>query len=162
RGSLGVDIDVTLKDNTVHKIPTNAKGPLLHQDSRVGGILLGHSSAGIKGIIVVPGVIDADYTGVIHAMVYTTNPPIFIPAGSKVAQIVALSSNQPVAPNLHLNPRGDQGFGSTGPRMCFTTTMAQRPMMRVQLFQSDSGTGPNLIVDINAMLDTGADVTIIS
>lgn len=153
-------IDVLLKDNTVHKIPTSAKGPLIHQDRSTGGVLLGRSSAGVKGIIVVPGVIDADYTGIIHVMVYTMTPPIFILAWSKIVQIVVLNTDQPVAPNPHLHLGGDQGFGSTGPAVCFTTTVAQRSMMRVQLFRS--GGGVDFVIDINAILDTGADVTIIS
>ncbi|KAK4807225.1 hypothetical protein QYF61_024345 [Mycteria americana] len=83
RGSLGVDVettvDVTLVDSNVQKVPSNVIGPLVHQESNVGGLLLGRSSAGIQGLIVLPGVIDADYTGRIYIMVYTVCPPVFIP-----------------------------------------------------------------------------------
>ncbi|NXW89863.1 POK9 protein, partial [Alopecoenas beccarii] len=160
RGSLGVDvettIDVTLTDNKVRKIPTNAKGPLVHQECLTGGLLLGRSSAGIKGIVVIPGVIDADYTGIIYTMVYTLNPPIFIPAGSRIAQIIALEIQLPEVSNPPMNIHGNQGFGSMGPAVCFTTTMTQRPMMKLQLSQN------NQTVSIIAMLYTGADVTIIN
>ncbi|NWX02938.1 POK9 protein, partial [Caloenas nicobarica] len=159
-GSLGVDvetpIDIALSDTKVQKVPTNAKGLLIHQTSLTGGLLVERSSAGIKGIIVIPGVIDADYTGVIYTMVYTLNPLIFIPAGSKVAQIVTLGNQLPEVPNPPMNLQGDKGFGSMGPAVCFTTTMSQRPMMKIQLSQG------NCTVSITAMLDTGADVTIVS
>ncbi|NXO53295.1 POK9 protein, partial [Aramus guarauna] len=158
-GSLGIDlettVDVTLVDSNVHKISSNVVGPLVHQRSTIGGLLLGRSSAGIKGLIVLPGVIDADYTGRVYIMVYTVCPPMFIPKGSRIAQIVAVDnllrhSSQTSA------FRGERGFGSTGPAVCFTAKMNQRPMMSVIISQH------GMSRQIKAMLDTGADVTIIS
>lgn len=75
-------VDTTLTSTEVHKIPSNAMGPLISQDSVVGGLFLGHSSAGVKGLLVVPGAIDADYTGCIYIMAYTICPPLFVPKGS--------------------------------------------------------------------------------
>ncbi|KAK4806939.1 LOW QUALITY PROTEIN: hypothetical protein QYF61_027306 [Mycteria americana] len=159
RGSLGVDVettvDVTLVDSNVQKVPSNVIGPLVHQESNVGGLLLGRSSAGIQGLIVLPGVIDADYTGRIYIMVYTVCPPVFIPKGSKIAQIVAISNPLTHMPQSNVR-RGNQGFGSTGPAVCFTTKLNQRPTMKITITQQ--GTSQQ----IDAMLDTGADVTIIS
>uniref|UniRef100_A0A8C3K1Z0 dUTPase-like domain-containing protein n=1 Tax=Calidris pygmaea TaxID=425635 RepID=A0A8C3K1Z0_9CHAR len=118
RQSMGVDVettvDVTLLDSNVQKIPSNAVGPLFHQTSAIGGLLLGRSSAGIKGLIVLPGVIDADYTGRIHIMVYTVCPPLFIPKGSRIAQIIAIDNPLGYPPESDVY-RGDCGFGSTGP-----------------------------------------------
>ncbi|NXK17159.1 POK9 protein, partial [Arenaria interpres] len=158
-GSLGVDVEttihVTLIDSNVQKIPSNAVGPLFHQNSTIGGLLLGRSSTGIKGLIVLPGVIDADYTGRIHIMVYTVCPPIFVPKGSKIVQIVAIDNPLGRSPQSNVY-RGDCGFGSTGPAVCFTAKMDQRPTMNVTISQH------GVSQQIRAMLDTGADVTIIS
>lgn len=162
RGSLGFDlattVDTTLTDNTIHKIPRDAIGPLIHPDSSVGALLVGRSSAGVKGLIVLPGVIDADDTGLIYIMAYTVCPPLFVPKGSCIAQIIAID-------NLFCDPpestvyRQDLGFGSAKthrPAMCFTAKMTGRPMMTVIMSQG------NTSKQIVAMLDTGADVTIIS
>ncbi|NXH76540.1 POK9 protein, partial [Hydrobates tethys] len=158
-GSLGVDlettIDFTLTNTEVCKIPSNAVGPLVADSSRIGGLLLGRSSAGIKGLIVIPGVIDADYTGLIHIMAYTISPPLFVPKGSRIAQILAFK-NPLRQSNQDWEERGCQGFGSTGPAVCFTTKLDHRPLETVTLSQE------NLSIRINATLDTGADITIIN
>lgn len=88
-------VDLTLTNIAVQKIPSNAKGRLSSQDSILGGILVGRSSAGIKGLIVIPGVIDCNYEGQICTVAYTLNPPMFVPKGSKIAKIVAIFNNQP-------------------------------------------------------------------
>uniref|UniRef100_A0A8C3KCZ0 dUTPase-like domain-containing protein n=1 Tax=Calidris pygmaea TaxID=425635 RepID=A0A8C3KCZ0_9CHAR len=101
QGSMGVDVkttvDITLIDSNVQKIPSNAVGPLFHQTR----------------LIVLPGVIDADYTGRIHIMVYTVCPPLFIPKGSRIAQIIAIDNPLGYPPESDVY-RGDCGFGSTG------------------------------------------------
>ncbi|KFQ10536.1 hypothetical protein N329_11308, partial [Haliaeetus albicilla] len=148
-------IDVTLTDSNVQKIPSNARGPLFHRISAIGGLLLGRSSAGIKGLIVLPGVIDTDYMGQIYIMAYTICPPLFIPKGSRIAQIVAFISLLGYPPRTDVH-RGNRSFGSTGPAICFTTKMDQRPTMTVILSQH------GMTKQILAMLDTGTDVTIIS
>ncbi|NXX54367.1 POK9 protein, partial [Scopus umbretta] len=159
RGSLGVDVettvDITLIDSNVQKIPSSAEGPLYHQNSAIGGLLVGRSSAGIKGLIVLPGVIDADYMGRIYIMAYTVCPPVFIPKGSKIAQKVALTSPMRNLPRSTVH-RGDHGFGSTGPAVCFTTQLNRRPTMDLVVSQH------GVSCRIKAMLDTGADVTIVT
>ena len=115
---------------------------------------MGHSPAGIKGLLIVPRVIDADYAGQIHIMVHTLCPPLFIPKGSRIAQIVMISKS--LNHSSARTPRGNQSFSSTGPAVCFTTKMDHRPTMHVVLSQKNSS------VQIYAMLDTGADVTMIS
>ncbi|KAF1411014.1 Endogenous retrovirus group K member 9 Pol protein, partial [Spheniscus humboldti] len=157
QGSLGVDlettVDITLTNTEVCKIPSNANGPLSSKGSKIGGLLLGRSSAGIKGLIVLPGVIDADYTGVIYIMAYTITPPLFVPKGSRIAQILAFES--PIMqPQQGRAVRGSGGFGSTGSAVCFTTKLTQRPMEYVTVQQD------GLAIRVCAMLDTGADITI--
>lgn len=156
---MGVDletaIDATLIDTEVCKIPSNANGPLLSKGNKIGGLLLGRSSAGIKGLIVVPGVIDADYEGKIYIMAYTVSPPLFVPKGSRIAQILAFE-NPITCPQRNEVHRGGGNFGSTGPAVCFTTELTQRPMECITLRQE------GLSIKVHAMLDTGADITIIN
>ncbi|KFV04734.1 hypothetical protein N340_12037, partial [Tauraco erythrolophus] len=158
-GSLGVDVETTvdtlLKDTSVVLIPTNAKGPLCSDQLSIGGLLLGRSSTSRSGVIVLPGVIDADYTGVIQAMVYTLHPPAFIPAGSRIAQIVPLN-NLSLNDSKNLTVRGDKGFGSTGPAVLFTQKLFERPKIAVSL------TCKNQTIVLHPILDTGADITIIN
>ncbi|NXR04287.1 POK9 protein, partial [Sagittarius serpentarius] len=158
-GSLGLDVettvDVTLGDTTVQKIPSNAFGPLYHCNSQIGGLLLGRPSAGVKGLIILPGVIDADYTGQFYIMAYTICPPLFIPQGSRIAQILAFASPMMVTSHSQ-TPRGNQGFGSTGAAVCFTTKMENRPMITVKISQG------GVFLTLSAMLDAGVDITIIN
>ncbi|NXJ79711.1 POK9 protein, partial [Trogon melanurus] len=158
-GSLGVDVettvDITLLNTEVAKIPSNARGPLVVGSLCMEELLLGRSSAGIKGLIVIPGVIDADYTGQVHIMAYTICPPLFVPKGNKIAQILPFQNF--LQPSVRSKAvRGDQGFGSSGSAVCFTVKMDQRPMTKIHLSQGGQA------LSINAMLDSGADVTIIN
>jgi len=157
RGRLGIDlettIDIILNDTTVHEIPSSVVGPLINQNSKIEGLLVGRSLAGAKGLLVIPRVINTDYAGQIHIMVHTLCPPLFVPKGSRIAQIVGTSNslNHSSAKTL----RGDQSLDSTGPAVCFTMNMDHRPTMRVVMSQKNES------VQIYAMLDTGADVTIV-
>ncbi|NXX13478.1 POK9 protein, partial [Podargus strigoides] len=163
-GSLGVDVetavDTTLTTSEVTLIPTTANGPLEDYGSIVGGLLIGRSSTAIKGLIVLPGVIDADFTGNIKIMAYTLFPPIHVLKGSKIAQIVALRSFHPDSIQYPYDPktpvRGDQGFGSTGPAIMFTQQLNHCPtqVVKMQLGMQN--------VHFQPLLDTGADVTMIS
>ncbi|TRZ07400.1 hypothetical protein HGM15179_019707 [Zosterops borbonicus] len=93
-GSLGVDVEtteeVTLQDKEVTMIPTNVCGPMYRLMSLIGGLLLGRSSTSKRGVIVIPGLIDADFTGQVQILAYALQPPVTIPKGSRIAQIVAL------------------------------------------------------------------------
>ncbi|NXW52807.1 POK9 protein, partial [Nyctiprogne leucopyga] len=163
RGSLGVDletsIDVLLSNTQVTKTPTEAFGPLWNKNSTLGVIVVGRSSSRIKGLIVIPGVIDADYTGSIYVMAYMLNPPMVDPKGSRIAQLIALKNDNPCNYTQEeqglVYDRGDKGFGSTGPAVCFTQFLNERPYHDIVLeWNSQSH-------KLEAMLDTGADVTII-
>ena len=104
------------------------------------------------------GAIDADYTGQICAMVSTATPPVTIEKGTRLAQLVPFQSCVPQTDNVI---RGNGGFGSTGkPQVYWVQTVSdQRPQMHGVL--ELSGATPKK-VRLAGLLDTGADVTIIS
>ncbi|KGL77520.1 hypothetical protein N309_00578, partial [Tinamus guttatus] len=160
--SLGVDlataIDVTLVDYNLVRIPTMTQGPLHPSKKNLGTLLIGRSSAGIQGIMVCPGVIDADFTGAIEIVAYTHLPPVFISKGSRIAQLVPLSNLMAgCAPSADDRPeRGEDRFGSTGGLVCLTLNMQKRPTLPVIMTYQ----GQRIAFD--ALFDTGADVTIIS
>jgi len=118
------------------------------------GLLVGRSSAGVKGLLIVPKVIDANYADQIHIMVHTLCPPLFVPKGSKIAQVLVIVSS--VNYSLAQTSCESRSLDSTDPAVCFTTKMDHRPNMPVVLSQK------NASVQIYAMLDTGADITIVS
>ncbi|KAF1664380.1 hypothetical protein FQA23_0008506, partial [Aptenodytes patagonicus] len=45
-----------------------------------------------QGLFVLPGVIDSDYMGQVQALLWTPSPPVYIPAGSRIAQLVPFRS----------------------------------------------------------------------
>lgn len=60
---LATTVEVTLIDKRVQLVPTGVFGPLKLDNQAVGALLLGRSSDALKGLLIIPGVIDADYTG---------------------------------------------------------------------------------------------------
>ncbi|NXI39338.1 POK9 protein, partial [Galbula dea] len=162
-GSLGIDletaVDFTLIDSKAVRIPTMTWGPLHESQYLLGALLLGRSSSGLQGILVIPGLIDADFTGQVQIVVYTLTPPIVIPKGSKIAQLVPLANltaNMTAPANEVTMTRGVRGFGSTGKVACFTLDMKERPVGMVTASQGTDS------ITFKAMLDTGAGVTIFS
>uniref|UniRef100_A0A8C6IYH2 dUTPase-like domain-containing protein n=1 Tax=Melopsittacus undulatus TaxID=13146 RepID=A0A8C6IYH2_MELUD len=111
-GSAGVyvatAIDFTITDTSVHCIPSTLSGPLGHG---LCALLLGRSSTSRTGVFVLPGVVDADYTGNIGIMVQTHAPPVHIPKDSKIAQLVPFEAK---VPQMGQKIRGNQAWGSTG------------------------------------------------
>ncbi|RMC04058.1 hypothetical protein DUI87_19395 [Hirundo rustica rustica] len=77
RGSTGVDVctaeSVVIDSDKIHKVPLDAFGPL---GDDMSAFLMGRSSATIQGIMVHLGLIDADFSGQIHATVSTPTPPL--------------------------------------------------------------------------------------
>ncbi|KFO61004.1 hypothetical protein N302_03594, partial [Corvus brachyrhynchos] len=158
-GSLGVDmatsIEVTLTDRQVTLIPTTAKGPLSSDSPRLGGLLVGWPSTSRQGVVLLPGVIDADYTGEIKIMAYALQPPVTIPQGRRIASIVPIplmasggTSNNSV--------RGDHAFGSSGFDVFWTLNLSQRPQRQAILRRGADAT------KIQPLFDTGADITTIN
>ncbi|KAK4805371.1 hypothetical protein QYF61_015328 [Mycteria americana] len=155
RGSAGLDVatvtDFTLWGSHVQKIPLNVKGPL---GQGYSALLLGRSSTTLKGLFVLPGVIDTDFTGQIQAMVWTSSPPVFIPGKTRIAQLILFKA----AENCD---RCDAGFGSTGPPAIFWATQiaTTRPMLTVTLYNPHTSPA---CVQLPVLIDTGADVTVLA
>lgn len=123
--------------------------------ARQGALLLGHSSSGIKGIFVLPGVIDTDFKGEIYIVVQTLFPPIAIPKGSKIAQLVPLLQLTKGMTTGNQQIRGNRGFGSTGGLVMLSMPLTERPITTVTLEKK----GERVILE--ALLDTGADISIV-
>ena len=82
---------------------------------------MGRSSAGVKGLLIVPRVIDANYADQIHIMVHTLCPPLFVPKGSKTAQVLVIGSS--IDHSLPKTSCENRSLNSTDPAVCFTTKM---------------------------------------
>ncbi|RLV63390.1 hypothetical protein DV515_00018320, partial [Chloebia gouldiae] len=168
RGSLGVDVattvEVTLSKKEVTLSPAEVKGPMLSAASRVGGLLLGRSSTSKQGVIVLPGVIDADIVGQVQIMAYALQPSVTIPKGSKIAQIPPHKNflthreyYEKLKKQGHVAKiRRNKGFGSSGYDVFFTLDLNQRPYQRIQLKKGSQQ------ISLKPLLDSGADVTIIN
>ncbi|NWV68117.1 POK9 protein, partial [Malurus elegans] len=155
-GSAGVDLETaiekTLVTSDVQLIDLMVYGPL---GQGLDALLIGQSSAALKRLIIIPGLIDLDYTGVIKIMCYTLHPPVNIPKGCKIAQLIPLQT-EAGSPNRPL--RGDRGFGSTAPMQVLLTQqlLSEKPLQTVVLQQGSKHT------TVHFTIDTGADVTIIN
>ena len=112
----------------------------------------------MQGLFVLPGVIDSDYTGQLQALLWTPSPPVFIPAGSRIAQLVPFKN---MVRNRDPISRGAGGFGSTGEPNIFWTQLVQRTQPTLTCTLKNKGSKPEQLV-VKGMIDTGADVTIIS
>lgn len=85
---------VNLTSTAVQAVPTGVWGPL---GGGYSALLLGRSSAMLQGLFVLPGVIDADYTGEIKVMLWTSTPPCYVPAGARIAQLIYFRAAPPAA-----------------------------------------------------------------
>ncbi|NWV69518.1 POK9 protein, partial [Malurus elegans] len=160
RASIGLDlaasIDSTLLTSQPQKIPTAIRGPITINGQPVGALLLGRSSASMLGLFVLPGVIDADYTGEILVMVYTPFPPVKIWKGQRIAQAVPLEQlTKSIAP-IKDTPRGEGGFGSTGSLTLLTINLNEQPKRKIKLCYQ----GKQHV--LTGLLDTGADSSIVA
>ena len=132
----------------VQMIASDFKGPL---PKNTVGLLLGRSSAAIKGLIIHPGVIDPDYEGEVKIMVSSPRGVSAISPGDRIAQILLLPSHHASFPSRGLK-RGNRGFGSTGDTgVWFSMTMEDRPMYKLEV----QG------VSIWGLLDLGANHSIL-
>ena len=94
----------------VQMISSDFKGSL---PKNTVGLLLGRSSAAIKGLIIHPGVIDPDYKGEVKIMVSSPRGVSAISPEDRIAQILLLPSHHASFPSRGLK-RGNQDFGSIG------------------------------------------------
>ncbi|KGL81298.1 hypothetical protein N309_12814, partial [Tinamus guttatus] len=157
-GSQGIDLVTTIAVTLVDTKPRAVPAGWYKPKGNLGALLLGRSSAGLQGLIVMPGVIDADFAGEVKIVLYTLHPPIVVPVGSRLAQLVPLTNllqTLPLSSQVG-NVRGDKGFGSTGPAACLSLQLRQRPTIKVKLCSRGEQ------ISIPLLLDTGADVTMIS
>ncbi|RMC19284.1 hypothetical protein DUI87_03891 [Hirundo rustica rustica] len=159
RGSAGVDVctaeSVVIDSDKIHKVPLDAFGPL---GDGMSAFLMGRSSATIQGIMVHLGLIDADFSGQIHAMVSTPTSPLTIPEGTQIAQIVPFKSSVSRTEDWS---QGDGSFGSTGPPQVRWTAVLTKDRPETLCTVSMPGATPSEI-HLHGLLDTGADVSILS
>lgn len=74
-------------DVAVTPILTGVKGPL---PKGIVGIILGQSSMALQGLSIIPGVIDADYTGELQVLVSPPTRTVQIEKGQRIAQLLLL------------------------------------------------------------------------
>ena len=105
--------DLRLADNVllspgggIYKLKTNVFVPL---PKGTFGLILSHSSVALRGLTIIPGVIDSNYVGEILIMV-STSTTLSLLAGEHIPQILLL----PYHPFLALLNERTGGFGSTG------------------------------------------------
>ncbi|NXB98761.1 POK9 protein, partial [Orthonyx spaldingii] len=153
RVDLETTVDTTIMDCNVHIINTNLKGPL--RDG-LSTLLLRRSSASKTGLDILPRVIDADYEGMIKIMVRTISPPVFIPKGSKISQLVPFRSCVPQTEYLQC---GVRGFDSTSQRTVYWAMNITTRKTDTKVTLTHPG---GMTITHQLTIDTGADVTIIS
>lgn len=133
----------------IQSLDTDMQGPL---PKGTVGLVLGRSSSTLRGLIVMPGVIDPDYTGVIKVMCQSPRGIITITPGDRIAQLLILPSFHDNYP-AYSKERGSKGFGSTGVDLAFLSlSLNDRPML-------------DLIIEgrkFQGLVDTGADRSIIT
>ena len=70
----------------IYKLKTNVFGPL---PKGTFGLILGGSSAALRSLTIIPGVIDSDYIGEILIMA-STSTTLSLLAGERIAQMLLL------------------------------------------------------------------------
>lgn len=133
----------------VQIIDTDMQGPL---EKNTAGLIIGRSSSTLRGLIVLPGVIDPDYEGVIKVMCYSPFGVISISPGDRVAQLLILQSGHEKYP-AQSHDRGASGFGSTGIDLaCLSMELDDRPMLQIEVEGKH----------FSGLVDTGADRSVMS
>ena len=97
----------------VQPIPTSVVSPL---PKGTVGLVLGRSSSALKGLNIVPGVIDPDFTGEIKILASSPRGIAIIAQGDRIAQLLVLPSCYDQYPSKNII-RGNKGLGSTGQNM---------------------------------------------
>ena len=131
-----------------HKISTGYYGP---DPSGTVGLILGHSSCTMKGLVVLTGVVDEDYEGEIHVMVNVIKlGNVYLQKGERFAQLLLLPYVKPMRASDKIR---QGGFGSTNLTTALSILLKehQKPMLTLKI-QGKNFTG---------MLDTEADISII-
>lgn len=124
-GSAGLDLSICINTDTIVLYPNKTElvgtGFAFEIPKGYVGLIYIRSSVGAKQGIVLAngtGVIDSDYRGeIMLPLKNTTDTPIVLNNGSRVAQIVItpiLITNVDITSSLKDTERGVGGFGSTG------------------------------------------------
>ncbi|KAG6502916.1 hypothetical protein ZIOFF_035205 [Zingiber officinale] len=117
-GAAGYDISITYAQD----IPAKDKsllstGLCIQIPKNTYARIAPRSSAAIKGIMIMGGVIDSDYRGEVKILAFnTTNQDIFLSKQECIAQIILERISTPTikeVDNLEDTSRGNRGFGST-------------------------------------------------
>lgn len=103
-----------------------------------------------------PGVVDVDSEGQIFIIIHTPFPPITIPKGQRVAQLVPLPQMTTTIVPRSVEPRGSGCLGSSGTISLPVFDLTKRPRQTCLIKFEDQ----ELYID-KALLDTGADTSII-
>ncbi|TRZ08931.1 hypothetical protein HGM15179_018172 [Zosterops borbonicus] len=127
--------------------------------SLIEGLLPDRSSTSKQGVIVIPGTIDADFTGQVQILVYALQPPVTIPKGSKIAQIIAFENvlphcQRPKEP--HENYRMNRNLNFADHEVFLTLDLKNRLFRTVHLQRGSHQ------FKLNLLLDTGSDVSILN
>lgn len=120
----------------VQALPTGVYGPL---PERTMGLVLGCSSTLLKGIHILPGVIDADYKGEIKILTTVEWEVLVIPQGDRIAQLVLLPQVLTNNPFLK-GHRGNQGFGSIGTCVFWVAILQDRLQLKLNMEGCHSST----------------------
>ena len=126
-------------------LQTGIRGPL---PPNTFGLILGCTSASLKGLQIHPGVIDPDFKGDIQILASTLKGPLYIPEKTTLAQLLLL----PLIPssNKYLKEHRETGdIGTTDVYWAQQITRA-RPMLTLSL----NGKA------FQGLLDSGADATV--
>ncbi|NXB90900.1 POK9 protein, partial [Vidua chalybeata] len=158
-GSLGLDlaaaVETDLLTSKPYKIPTGIHGPLQIHGQTMGGLIIGRSSAAILGLFVEPGIIDADCCGKIMIIAHTSYPPVTVPKGQRIAQLIPLPQMTKGLEPMSQVPRTPEGFGSRGGLALLTLDLNTRPKKSCRLIHQ----GHSIV--LKGLLDTGADTSVI-
>lgn len=132
----------------VQVLPTGVYGPL---PEGTMGLVLGRNSTLLRGICILPDVIDADYKGEIKILTTVERGMLVVPQGDRIAQLVLLPQVLTNNPSLKEH-RENQDFGSTGTCAFWVATLQNRPQLKLNI------EGKTFL----GILDTDADVSVLS
>ena len=120
-GDIGIDIYADL-DEPVNLLPLH--GTFIDGGFEVAfgrgwaGLVVPRSSSNRKGLLVMTGVIDNGFAGVIGAEVRNISPdPMIIAPGDRIAQLILIAAFRPTPQavvTLPTTDRGSNGWGSSG------------------------------------------------
>lgn len=112
-------------------------------------LIIGRASCSLKGLSVIPSVVDADYKGEIKLLATATEGPLTLRAGHRIAQALPL-------PMIGQFPCQGNERGASSPGSSDVYWVQQlsdtRPMMTLWLDNKQ----------FQGLLDTGADATVLS